>query len=77
MQQANLQMSSTDPTDFLVCGLGSLGQHCVVALKEFGVPVRAIDLTNKEYWNIPELPDLLDQLLIGDCRYPKPLPWLH
>ena len=73
MQQANPQMSSTDPTDFLVCGLGSLGQHCVVALKEFGVTVRAIDLTNKEYWNIPELPDLLDQLLIGDCRYPKTL----
>ncbi len=37
MQQANLQMSSTDPTDFLVGGLGSLRQHCVVALKEFGV----------------------------------------
>jgi Trk K+ transport system NAD-binding subunit len=73
MQQAKPPMSSIDPTDFLVCGLGSLGQHCVVALKEFGVTVRAIDLTNKEYWNIPKLPDLLDQLLIGDCRYPKTL----
>jgi Trk K+ transport system NAD-binding subunit len=73
MQQAKSPMSSTNPTDFLVCGLGSLGQHCVVALKEFGVTVRAIDLTNQEYWNIPNLPDLLDQLLIGDCRYPKTL----
>jgi Trk K+ transport system NAD-binding subunit len=73
MQQAKSPISSTNPTDFLVCGLGSLGQHCVVALKEFGVTVRAIDLTDKEYWNIPKLPDLLDQLLIGDCRYPKTL----
>jgi phosphoglycerate dehydrogenase-like enzyme len=26
----------------LVCGLGSLGQHCVAALKEFGVSVIVI-----------------------------------
>ena len=28
---------------FLVCGLGSLGQNCLVALKEFGVKVIAIE----------------------------------
>lgn len=29
---------------FLVCGLGSLGQYCVVTLKEFGASVNAICL---------------------------------
>jgi formate-dependent phosphoribosylglycinamide formyltransferase (GAR transformylase) len=28
---------------FLVCGLDSLGQHCVLSLKEFGVNTIAID----------------------------------
>lgn len=28
----------------LVCGLGSLGQHCVANLKTFGVRVNAIEL---------------------------------
>jgi len=31
----------TEP--ILVCGLGSLGQQCVVALKEFGVNIVAIE----------------------------------
>ncbi len=53
---------------FLVCGLGSLGQHCVAALKEFGINVTAIDLTTPTTWEIPQIPDLLEQLIIGDCR---------
>lgn len=53
---------------FLVCGLGSLGQHCVVALKEFGIKVTAIALTTPTTWEIPQIPDLLEQLIIGDCR---------
>ena len=56
---------------FLVCGLGSLGQHCVVALKEFGIKVTAIALTAPTTWEISQIPDLLDQLIIGDCREQK------
>ncbi|MDJ0799562.1 MAG: NAD-binding protein [Calothrix sp. MO_167.B12] len=54
--------------NFLVCGLGSLGQYCAKILKEFDVNVRAIDKIEPGNWEIPELPDLLDTLVIGDCR---------
>lgn len=58
-----------NPQDrFLVCGLGSLGQHCVVALKEFGVRVNGINLAEPEQWEIPRLPELLDRLIVGDAR---------
>lgn len=53
---------------FLVCGLGSLGQHCVVALKQFEVSVIAIDKNLPQDWEFSYLPDLLDNLLVGDCR---------
>lgn len=65
------QNAATDPKFFLVCGLGSLGQYCVSALKEFGVKVNAIEEVNTQNWEIPELPDLIDKLVIGDCRQPK------
>ncbi|GFE71294.1 TrkA family potassium uptake protein [Chroococcus sp. FPU101] len=64
MQQLNQQ--SLDY--FLVCGLGSLGQYCVVALKEFNIPVIAIECSRPNNWEIPNLVDLLDDLIIGDCR---------
>jgi len=53
---------------FLVCGLGSNGQHCVVALREFGVKAIAIEQVQPQSWEIPNLPDLLEDLIIGDCR---------
>lgn len=53
---------------FLVCGLGSLGQHCVVALKEFGMRVVAIEQLPPPNWEIPDLLDLLEELIVGDCR---------
>ncbi|MEA5536715.1 potassium channel family protein [Crocosphaera sp. XPORK-15E] len=53
---------------FLVCGLGSLGQHCVLSLKEFGVKVIAIELIEPSSWEIPQIPELLDDLIIADCR---------
>ncbi|MGD1862185.1 MAG: potassium channel family protein [Leptolyngbyaceae cyanobacterium] len=52
----------------LVCGLGSLGQHCVANLKTFGVQVNAIELQPSDRWEIEQLPDLIDHLIIGDCR---------
>ncbi|MCC5639172.1 NAD-binding protein [Nostoc sp. CHAB 5844] len=65
------QNATIDPNFFLVCGLGSLGQYCVSVLKEFGVKVNAIEEVNTQTWEIPELPDLIDKLVIGDCRQPK------
>jgi len=53
---------------FLVCGLGSLGQHCILNLKRFGVAVNGINLERPTQWEIPHLQDLIDQLVIGDCR---------
>jgi len=53
---------------FLVCGLGSLGQHCVAELKEYGAIVSAIVDTPPKSWEIPELPQLLEEVFIGDCR---------
>jgi Trk K+ transport system NAD-binding subunit len=53
---------------FLVCGMGSLGQHSVLALKQFGVRVIAIEQVAPQSWEVPEAIDLLDDLIIGDCR---------
>ena len=53
---------------FLVCGLGSLGQNCIVALKEFGVKIIAVEQHQPQTWEIKNLPQLLDELIIGDCR---------
>ncbi len=53
---------------FLVCGLGSLGQHCILALKEFGVKTIAIDLVSPKTWELPKVANLVDDLIIGDCR---------
>jgi Trk K+ transport system NAD-binding subunit len=53
---------------FLVCGLGELGQHCVVALKEFGVRVVAIESAPPQSWELNDLPNVLDDLILGDCR---------
>jgi Trk K+ transport system NAD-binding subunit len=55
---------------FLVCGLGSLGQHCVTVLQEFGVTVYAIDQAVQPHWRMAEA---IDQVIIGDCRQPQVL----
>lgn len=59
--------TTSDLTAVLVCGLGSLGQYCVSVLKEFGVTVHGIEVIDKGYWEVPELPDILDTLIVGDC----------
>ena len=53
---------------FLVCGLGTLGQNCIVALKEFKVKVIAIEQNQAQTWEIRNLPQLLEDLIIGDCQ---------
>lgn len=54
----------------LVCGLGSLGQYCVAKLKEFGVVVSGIDVAQPSVWEVASVPDLLEDLVLGDCRQP-------
>jgi Trk K+ transport system NAD-binding subunit len=53
---------------FLVCGLGSLGQHCVANFQPFDVDVRAVEMAPPDLWEIEGLPEQLEQLVIGDCR---------
>lgn len=59
---------------FLICGLGSLGQYCILNLQRFAlgdaeIRITAIDKQQPEEWETPDLPELLSQqLIIGDCR---------
>lgn len=53
--------------NFLVCGLGSLGKNCVIALKKFGVKVVAIEKNPLSATEINQLEGLIDNLIIGDC----------
>ncbi|MBL1209988.1 MAG: potassium transporter TrkA [Geminocystis sp. GBBB08] len=52
---------------FLVCGLGSLGKNCVIALKKFGVKVVVIEKNAPPDDEIKDLLPLIDLLIIGDC----------
>lgn len=54
---------------FLVCGLGNLGQQCVMALSHFGVKIIAIEKKTLNSYEIPEVASCLDQLIIGDCSH--------
>ena len=67
-QSQNINLPSPSIDRFLVCGLGSLGQHCVAALKQFGVIVNGIDLIQPQHWEISDLYSQLNQLIIGDAR---------
>ena len=59
---------------FLVCGLGSLGQNCVVSLKKFQVPVIAIEQEKgSQPWEIPQLLSMLEDVILGDCRHSETL----
>lgn len=58
---------------FLICGLGSLGQYCVAKLKEFGMTVSAIDIAQPRIWEVASVPNLLEDLVLGDCRQPEVL----
>jgi Trk K+ transport system NAD-binding subunit len=58
----------TEPREsVLVCGLGSLGVQCVLALRSYDVPVRGVDLRHPEEWQ-PEA-ELDIPFVRGDCRY--------
>ena len=71
MSLEHLINNSQSPKDldiFIVCGLGSLGQNCIVALKEFGIKIIGIEQSPPPYWEIPNLPQLLEEIIVGDCR---------
>ncbi|MBI4780979.1 MAG: NAD-binding protein [Oscillatoriophycideae cyanobacterium NC_groundwater_1537_Pr4_S-0.65um_50_18] len=59
---------------FIVCGLGDLGQYCVLnlkrfALREFEIHVTAIDKRLREEWEVHDLLNLLTESpILGDCR---------
>ncbi|WP_017655858.1 NAD-binding protein [Fortiea contorta] len=65
-----MEVFVTAGSHFLVCGLGSLGQYCVAALKKFGGRVSAIDISRPQSWEVKNLPDLLEDFVLGDCRQP-------
>jgi len=58
--------SSGDPV--LICGMGRLGQHCAVLLKELGIPVFGLSKVDPKDSDIEGMPRLLDRFTIGDCR---------
>lgn len=61
------KQSLSNPLDleyFIICGLGSLGQHCVVSLAEFEVKIIAIEQRLPIDWEIESLKDLLEDLII-------------
>lgn len=59
---------------FIVCGLGSLGQQCVINLKRFDydpfeVTITAIDQRQIGSWEVDNLPSRLAMPpFVGDCR---------
>jgi Trk K+ transport system NAD-binding subunit len=63
-----------DTDRFIVCGLGDLGQYCVLnlrrfALREFEIHVAAIDRQRQDEWEVHDLPSLLaEPPIVGDCR---------
>lgn len=69
------ERSSTIHHDrFIICGLGSLGQQCVINLKKFDhdpfeVSITAIDQRQATSWEVNNLPShLAEPPVIGDCR---------
>ncbi len=58
---------------FIVCGLGSLGQHCVASLRKLGATVVAIAESSPRSWDIPGLREQLHGLVEGDCSHPDVL----
>jgi|JFJP01.1.fsa_nt_gi Trk K+ transport system NAD-binding subunit len=69
-----LNKETTIGDRFIVCGLGSLGQHSVFNLKKFAygeyeVKICAINKAQPEVMEFDNFSELLDQeIILGDCR---------
>ncbi|MEA5593593.1 NAD-binding protein [Rivularia sp. UHCC 0363] len=69
MSSSEQQNQSALNSHFIVCGLGSLGQHCIKLLKDFGVPVIAIDKQEKIKWEVDGIPNSIKKnYLVGDIQ---------
>lgn len=61
-------MDVSPPQPVLICGLGRLGQHCAVLLKELGIPVFGMDAVERNTWELEGLPQLFGRYTVGDGR---------
>ena len=69
MLSTERQNKSTPKSNFIVCGLGSLGQHCVKLLKNFDVDVIAIDKQEEISWQVDGIPySIKRNYLVGDIQ---------
>ncbi|NJL79742.1 MAG: hypothetical protein HC917_14505 [Richelia sp. SM2_1_7] len=69
MSLSEQQNQSAQSSHFIVCGLGSLGQHCVKLLNNFGVSVTAIDKQEKIKWEVDGIPNSIKkEYLVGDIQ---------
>ena len=72
MPELNTQ-SPAAPDCFIICGLGNLGQQCVINLKKFDydpfeVHITAVDQRDIHTWEVDDLPNyLIVPPLVGDC----------
>ena len=62
------QSQDASPKAVLICGLGLLGQHCAVVLKELGIPVYGLHDVEPTSWETEGVSEALDRLTVGDCR---------
>lgn len=63
------QHKSIPTSHFIVCGLGSLGQHCVKLLKNFDVDAIAIDKQAEINWEVDGIPHSIKiNYLVGDIQ---------
>jgi hypothetical protein len=62
------ESQDASPKAVLICGLGLLGQHCAVVLKELGIPVYGLHDAESTSWEVMASPHVLDRLTLGDCR---------
>ncbi len=63
------EQKSTPKAHFIVCGLGSLGQHCIKLLKDFRVHVIAIDKREEINWEVDGIPNAIKKnYLVGDIQ---------
>jgi Trk K+ transport system NAD-binding subunit len=58
---------------FIVCGLGSLGQHCAMSLRKLGAQVVAITESPPQRWEVTDPHKQLLGLVEGDCSDPDVL----
>jgi Trk K+ transport system NAD-binding subunit len=78
MSSTEQQNQSALRSHFIVCGLGSLGQHCVKLLKNFHVSVIAIDKRKEINWEADGIPSSIKKnYLVGDIQEPEILEKAH